>query len=165
MEINKCGEVVEDCWKELPFHFESVELDKFVIMPNHFHGIIRIFDAVGNNHDVSHRNDVGHRHAYDLRNTKRQFQKIPIIVGSFKSAVSKRIHKISSELNFRWQSSYYDRIIRNGKELYNIRTYITFNPLKWDVDIENPTVSNEINAKEIEKLIDEYYEKLRNGNL
>lgn len=39
MRLNRWGEMVETCWKAIPQHFVGVELDEFVIMPNHVHGI------------------------------------------------------------------------------------------------------------------------------
>ena len=42
MKINDLGKIVESCWEEIPNHFESVELDYYMIMPNHVHGIIII---------------------------------------------------------------------------------------------------------------------------
>ncbi|AFH50431.1 Hypothetical protein IALB_2728 [Ignavibacterium album JCM 16511] len=59
------------------------------------------------------------------------------IVGSFKSAVSIIIHK-NGYKDFQWQLRFYDRIIRNEKELYQIRKYIEQNPLKWDIGKNNP---------------------------
>lgn len=42
MVLNECGEIVLFCWKDLPNHYFNAELDQFVIMPNHIHGIVRI---------------------------------------------------------------------------------------------------------------------------
>jgi len=151
MIMNDTGLIVDDKWKQIPDHFENIEIDTHVIMPNHFHGIIKIID----DNDI-----VGHRHAYDLHFEKRQHQRLPVIIGSFKAAASRDIHKALPEFN--WQSSYYDRIIRNEKEYLNIQLYIAYNPLRWDYDIENPDC-NRINSKELGKLVDEYYEKLCNG--
>ena len=58
---------------------------------------------------------------------------LPLVVGSFKSAVSRRSRRAL------WQRSFYDRVIRNDTELQSIRQYIVDNPLKWAVDRENPT--------------------------
>jgi len=40
VRLNDCGEIVEACWHAIPHHFANVELDAFVVMPNHMHGII-----------------------------------------------------------------------------------------------------------------------------
>ena len=40
MVLNDAGRMIEKVWNALPEHYPHVELDAFVIMPNHFHGII-----------------------------------------------------------------------------------------------------------------------------
>ncbi len=42
MELNSFGKIAEDCWNKIPKHFKNVELDEYIIMPNHIHGIIII---------------------------------------------------------------------------------------------------------------------------
>ena len=66
MRLNQIGTVVASCWGEIPKHFPNVTPDEFVVMPNHPHGILLLGDAV-----------VGHA------------RPLPVIVGSFKSAVSR----------------------------------------------------------------------------
>lgn len=73
---------------------------------------------------------VWNRHACSIRNT----QLLPVIVGSFKSAVSKLIHRNEDFFDFKWQKSSYEHIIRNEKELFQIRKYIELNPLNWESD-------------------------------
>ena len=45
VRLNKMGLMVKKCWVEIPSHFPNMELDEFVVMPNHVHGIIIISDA------------------------------------------------------------------------------------------------------------------------
>ena len=45
MAANRLGAAVEDCWAELPEHYDNVALDAFILMPNHVHGVIIIQDA------------------------------------------------------------------------------------------------------------------------
>ncbi|MGF1522371.1 MAG: hypothetical protein ACFBSF_08650, partial [Leptolyngbyaceae cyanobacterium] len=47
MHLNKLGHVVRDCWRAIPDHFSHVELDEWVVMPNHMHGIVIIVDDRG----------------------------------------------------------------------------------------------------------------------
>jgi RHS repeat-associated protein len=42
MALNECGKIAYECWMEIPNHFKNIELDEFIIMPNHMHGIIII---------------------------------------------------------------------------------------------------------------------------
>ena len=126
MNLNECGKIIKACWLEIPDHFPNVKTDEFVVMPNHFHGIIIINDPVGN------------RHACSLQDIykNRQHQKLPVIIGSFKSAVTKLIHR-KYDNDFQWQKSYYDHIIRDESSLNNIRLYIRQNPQNWDTDKNN----------------------------
>lgn len=55
MVLNELGKTAEECWKEIPKHFPSVELDYYVIMPNHLHGIVIINDINLENS----RNNIG----------------------------------------------------------------------------------------------------------
>jgi REP element-mobilizing transposase RayT len=47
MQLNATGLCVEACWRSLPRHFETLELDAFVIMPNHLHGILLLDGDIG----------------------------------------------------------------------------------------------------------------------
>jgi len=47
VRLSKCGQIVQTHWENIPHHFPNVELDAFVIMPNHLHGIVVIADDVG----------------------------------------------------------------------------------------------------------------------
>ncbi len=126
MILNEYCEIVKKCWLEIPEHFQNVEINEFMVMPNHLHGIIIINDFVGN------------RHACSLQNTheNRQYQKLPEIIGSYKSAVTKLIHR-KADNSFQWQKSYYDHIIRDESSLNRIQDYIRQNPQNWDTDKNN----------------------------
>ena len=57
----------------------------------------------------------------------------------FKSAVTSRIRKLWNDPSaVVWQEDYFEHIIRDEKELLNIRDYILSNPLRWNLDRENP---------------------------
>jgi putative transposase len=136
MSLNESGKIVNECWHAIPNHFPHVELDEFVIMPDHVHGIIII---------VGERYSVGARHAVPLHNNipqREQFGKptrgtLPTIIRSFKSAATKRINEIrNSQAEPVWQRNYYEHIIRNEEELIRIREYIYNNPARWRRDEE-----------------------------
>jgi len=99
----------------------------YVIMPNHVHGIIVIAN-----------NDVRAMHASPLRKRPRGVLpgSLGAIIGSYKSAVTKRIGREMNETGI-WQRSYYEHIIRDDKDLQNKTDYINANPLLWDQDDEN----------------------------
>jgi REP element-mobilizing transposase RayT len=120
--LNRYGETVNQCWRDLPRHYRNCSLDSFVIMPNHVHGIILI-----DNGEV-----VG--------NGLKPFPThgLPEIIRGFKTFSSRKINeKIMIYNRFQWQKSFYDHVIRNERSLENLRQYIMYNPLKWELDIEN----------------------------
>ncbi|KPK89355.1 hypothetical protein AMJ80_09905, partial [bacterium SM23_31] len=47
VELNNFGNIVLICWNKIPKHFYNVELDEYIIMPNHIHAVINIMDSVG----------------------------------------------------------------------------------------------------------------------
>jgi putative transposase len=106
--------------------------DEFVIMPNHFHGVIIIKDEP----KLQKENMVGTHSRASLRRHPRT---LGAIIAGFKSAATKRINEERKMPRAPvWQSRFYDRIIRNDKELNNIRDYISNNILKWSSDTDNP---------------------------
>jgi REP element-mobilizing transposase RayT len=129
MRLNSLGYIAFSCWQAIPNHFPHVELDAFVIMPNHLHGILVISDTI-----------VGATPASPLRHPCGPTPKsVGAIVGSYKAAVSKRINSIcNTESNSIWQRNYYEHINRDQESLHNIRQYIVENPRCWTEDPENP---------------------------
>mgnify|MGYP003611770962 FL=1 len=142
MQLTEIGKLAEKYWLEIPEHFSFVELGNFVVMPNHFHGILIIdktnIDSteppaiVETRHClvstiVSSNETIGQsRFQNQGKNT------ISSIVGSYKSIVTKMSRPINP--NFGWQSRFHDHIIRNANAFENIQNYIANNPAKWKED-------------------------------
>ncbi|HHT9120528.1 MAG TPA: transposase [Candidatus Hypogeohydataceae bacterium YC41] len=138
MILSGIGEIVKQCWIGISNHFSHVQLDKYVILPNHVHGIIVIVGDVGVENIEPYKR-VGN--IQPLRKINRYQKIIPGSLGSivrgFKIGVSKccNQHNYSS---FAWQRNYYEHIVRNEDALNLIRGYIVNNPLQWQFDRENP---------------------------
>jgi putative transposase len=131
--LNEYGKIVESRWLWLKNQYRYVELDAFVIMPNHVHGLIRIISkSVGTGRDLSLPTIVE-----SSLPTKTKIKPLSDIIGAFKTTSSKDIH-LAGFLNFFWQRSFYERIIRSEEEVCKIRQYIMNNPANWDNDDENP---------------------------
>jgi REP element-mobilizing transposase RayT len=112
-------DVAEAMWQRLPRHFPSVELDEWVVMPNHLHGILCIVDRAPMD---------GARPEADVQSGARSGS-LGAIVGNFKSVVTRRINRIRGTPGVPvWQRNYYERVIRNERELAAIRKYIRDNP-------------------------------------
>lgn len=120
MVLNEYGEIAFKYFQEIPKHFQNCKIDEFVIIPNHIHWIIILVE----NADLHSLQD----------RTKMLLSKI---IHWYKSSIKREIRKKYENSEFSWQKSFYDRIIRNEKELLKIREYIEENPLKWHLDKNN----------------------------
>ncbi len=147
MHLNENGMIVEKEWLQTPIVRSYAELDEFVIMPNHFHGIIVLIDNVVATRWVAQKRTARpfaqkraiHRIAPTEWIVGAPSGSIGAIIGQFKSIVTKYINQIHNTPRVPvWQRSFHDRIIRNENELNEIREYILNNPLKWELDNENP---------------------------
>ena len=137
--LNEVGKMVKDIWIAIPKHFPNVKLGEFVIMPNHIHGIISI--TAGAQYAVPAQDEtvVEATHASPLhRISKGPLPgSIGAIIGSFKSAATKRFHEIPNNPEKRlWQRNYYEHVIRNERDYTAIYEYILANPMDWEMDEE-----------------------------
>ncbi len=133
MRLNELGRIVSECWDDMPKHFPNVELDEFVMMPNHMHGIILITVDVGAKHLQIAAN------ASPLHGT--QSGSLGAIIQNFKSVSTRKINQLREPRGVTiWQRNYFEHIIRNDKELNSIRDYIAANPARWEEDKENPAL-------------------------
>ncbi|AFZ04451.1 transposase [Calothrix sp. PCC 6303] len=131
MQLSDVGKIAEQFWLEIPNHFQHTNIDSFVIMPNHVHGII-IIDKLDNDNIVHSRN---------VPDESNQFGglkpgSLQTIIHSYKSSVTRWCGKNGYE-NFRWQPRFYENIIRADSSLDNVRKYINNNPIKWEYDKDN----------------------------
>jgi REP element-mobilizing transposase RayT len=128
MILSEYGKIVEQEWLKTFKIRKNLKIDEFAVMPNHFHGIILIKNQKINEiKNIQYKNKFG-----------PQSENLSAIVRGFKGAVTRLINQKTNSNNIIWQSRFYDRIIRNDNELNKIRQYIIDNPLKWDVDRNNP---------------------------
>jgi putative transposase len=128
--LSQTGFAVRANWIDIPLHFPNVDIDTFVVMPNHFHGIVIIKERA--------------RRAVPLQDRSEAFQhpmpgSIPTIIRSFKGSVTRHVRKQSGKSDLEiWQSNYFERVIRDGPEFGEISRYIHENPTNWHLDVDNP---------------------------
>jgi putative transposase len=115
VRVNEMGTIVQQTWDDLPAHYNGIDLDAFIVMPNHVHGITILAD------------ESERRHA------------IPEIVRGFKTFSARRVNERAGRRGVLWQHGYYEHVIRNEKALDRIRAYIANNPAQWADDPENIT--------------------------
>ena len=135
MALNDAGEMVEKWWYKLPEKF-SLSNWTDVVMPNHFHGIIKIVGA-----DLCVCPDNRNKNINQGEHTGSPLHRI---VQWFKTMTTNEYIYGVKQYNWQpfsgklWQRNYYEHIIRNEDELNKIREYIIRNPAIWDEDDENP---------------------------
>jgi REP element-mobilizing transposase RayT len=130
--LNPLGQIVDACWYAIPEHFPHAELDAFVVMPNHVHGILAIYDTP--THGAKHASPLPTLE-FDHRPHGMQRGSLSAIVASFKSAATRRINSLCETPGVRvWQRNYYEHIIRNDAAWNKLRQYIMSNPARWRDD-------------------------------
>jgi putative transposase len=129
VRLSDLGKTVVRCREDIPEHFSNVELDEYVVMPDHIHGSIVLTEPAGAIHESAH----------PATPQRRRKMKLSKIVGRFKMVAAKEITIIQKTPGKPvWQRNYYEHSIRDDKDLENIREYIRHNPMKWPTDEENP---------------------------
>ena len=144
MALNDAGRMVESCWQNIPDHFPHANLDEFIIMPNHIHGIIALTDMDGTNCYRRGEKCFAPTTTTTITTTttphiqpKGTSKTIGSIVRGLKIGVTKWMRQ-NTAIRDVWQSNYWERIIRNEDEMNRIRQYILDNPAQWDMDRNNP---------------------------
>lgn len=136
MVVNELGRLVSTTWMDLPNHNDNIQLDEFVIMPNHIHGIIII---VGAGSKPAQNRQIIFRAGLEPAPTTNANIKLSEIVRQLKTFSARRINQLRNTPRVPvWQRNYYEHIIRNKKSLNQIRDYIQNNPLQWQWDENNP---------------------------
>ena len=129
--LSNAGKIASDCWQDLANHYAHIDLDEFVVMPNHLHGIIVLSDS------GEAVNAQGPRAGFKPAPTRRH--SLSEIIRAFKTFSGRRINRIRNRTGEPvWQRNYYERVIRNEKTLLAAREYIVNNPAKWSEDKYNP---------------------------
>ncbi|TYB79951.1 hypothetical protein ES674_08380 [Bizionia myxarmorum] len=114
IQLNEYGIIVKERLLWLETQYPYVILDNFVVMPNNVHAVIEI-DSL------------------KISDKVVKIKSLSSLVGAFKTTSSKLIHE-TGFLDFSWQRSFHDHIIRTQSSYQNISNYIDLNPQKWQQD-------------------------------
>jgi REP element-mobilizing transposase RayT len=131
MNLNESGRIVQEAWMRSPQIRSELDLDRWIVMPDHFHGIVSIrprcpFTAVVG--------ATGGRPATAITSGRPALQSgsLGSFIGGFKSITTKRINEIRATPDAPvWQRNYDEHIIDTDEELERMRQYIKDNPRKW----------------------------------
>lgn len=153
MVVNDAGSMVQKWWLELKNKFSTIVIDEYVVMPNHFHGLITMVNPVGADLRVCPDSISDSRGAKcDEKTGAECLEKMGAHIGAplpemmqwFKTMTTNEyIRGVKQNqwpsFNQRlWQRNYYEHIVRDELSLNRIREYIQNNPLQWEWDENNP---------------------------
>jgi REP-associated tyrosine transposase len=154
MKENRLGRIVRACWMEIPHHFTNVELDAFVVMPNHVHGLIHLKRMLEIPRERNTTTEKGHdvscpcKSPSEQNNRRKEAFGKPVvaslatIVRTFKAAVTREARRMLGRPQMEvWQRNYFERVVRDDHEYADTHRYIRENPLRWETDVENPESS------------------------
>ncbi len=135
--LNELGLAVESSLKSLGERYPGVEIDEFVVMPNHVHFIVKV--------GVSGLCARGEKAGAEPRHTEKagaepRHPDLGEVVGRFKSWTSKVYRDMLAEGktidvgSTPWQRDYWDKLVTTAEQLEGYRRYIRENPAKWTRD-------------------------------
>ena len=154
MVLNGAGMMMQTIWEGIPDHYPGVQIDEFVIMPNHAHGIIILTDdPVGAGLSACPQNtglracpkETERHGCHDQKGQPQGFAptnrtSLPDVVHRFKSLTTARYrHGVTQNgwQPFRgklWQCNYYEHVVRDEESLDGIQKHIAENPFCWETD-------------------------------
>ena len=138
LRLNEAGRMIQTVWDELPLHYPNVEIDTFVVMPNHVHGIIVLTDGPVGAAPRGRPDGIGQAQG------PAPTLSLPDVMHRFKTMTTKRYtdgvkqSKWPPFAKHLWQRGYFEHVIRRTDKMNRIREYILQNPLRWKFDRENP---------------------------
>lgn len=138
MQLSEIGEIAKKHWCDIPGNFPFADLNEFIVMPNHIHGIIvinSVKDAIDGRDAINRVSTDDHtriRGGVTGSNNPMLSDNLSRIIRWYKGRVTFETRKIHAD--FMWQPRFHDHIIRNDESYHRIRNYICNNPSTWDED-------------------------------
>jgi len=153
MQLSPIGQIVAEEWQKTEQIRSNVQIDAWVIMPNHLHGIVIIHKPVETLQpdtliETLHPDTLVETFRRNVFTDKSRLKpnSLGSIIGQFKSVCTKRIWAAGFP-NFGWQTRFHDRIIRDEESASQIREYIINNPARWESDKNNPKNISQLNPR------------------
>ena len=134
MHLNEIGQILDSEWHKTPLLRPdmNITLGEFIVMPNHFHGIISIGRNQYNQHDDGGGRDAMHR--VSTVGAQKQFgpqsKNLASIIRGIKSSVTIQARRINPD--FKWQPGFHEHLIKDAGAYRRIAKYIRENVQNWD---------------------------------
>jgi REP element-mobilizing transposase RayT len=129
MHLSECGQIIEKAISEIPTHYDDVQIIDHVVMPNHIHILLSIYDypehdstkAIGCLRPPKHDNEETPDYHFDSR--------LAVIIRQFKASCTRRCYRKL------WQRNFYETIIHNRRRYDIVQNYISQNVINWRKDM------------------------------
>jgi REP element-mobilizing transposase RayT len=154
LRLNAAGQMVERWWAKITQKYPTLASDEFVVMPNHFHGIVVISGGpvvapvdIGQPHGAAPTiddDDGPPRGVAPTVNGESRGPTLGDVMDWLKTMTTNAYIQGVERMGWQrfrgrlWQRNYYEHVVRDEEELNRIRQYIACNPLQWAFDPENP---------------------------
>lgn len=129
---SEMGRIASECWSEMPYRYPFVQLDEFVVMPNHVHGIVSIKHVDIKPNNIHQCADAKLPGGITGQHNPMLNENLSRVIRWYKGRITYECRKINPE--FAWQERFYEHIIRNDDAHRKIKTYIVNNPSNWEED-------------------------------
>ena len=124
--------IAEHHWESLPYSFDTVSLDTWIVMPNHLHGIVLLRSSPSPAQEFNEPGAVGKNEPAAENTATLKPRPLGTIIRTYKRSVTGHVHRERMfEGSGIWQRGYWERIVRDDAELTAIRRYIVNNPIRW----------------------------------
>lgn len=125
VQLSKTGVLAQREWLRLGQRFGHVELDEFVVMPDHVHGILLLTDVKDSSSETNPADEPSAQPHVEPGS-------LGAIVRAYKSTVARLVNfNRFSDGGPLWQRNYYERVVDDERDLEQIREYIRSNPMNW----------------------------------
>jgi len=132
MQLKRYGEIIEEEWIRTAEIRRETSFDAYVVMPNHFHGIVSVLNTEADR--------LGRVGAHSRAPLRRQSRSLGAMIAQFKATTTRRINALRGTPGATiWQRNYYEHVIRDERDLERIRNYIAANPARWEEDGYHPS--------------------------
>jgi putative transposase len=131
VQLSAVGRIAKSELQELHLHYENVQVESFVVMPNHAHAIVMI------DGDHSFSPNAKRYSPPAAGFVSPQAGSLSAIIRSYKAGVTRRCRELGLNQVI-WQARFHDHLLRGDAVINAVRDYIRDNPANWGADKENP---------------------------
>ena len=137
--LNELGMIVRNEWLRSFEIRDELKSDAWVIMPNHFHGLLWLDRPIVQTQSPSNESEPVDDSVLGKSQLRRPARSLGSLIAGFKAATTKRINQYRNAPGTPvWQRNYYESIVRDDRMLNHIRDYIENNPRSWSTDSLHP---------------------------